>query len=98
MTPERLVGGENPQTVGVWLERTLRDLSGLPEADWNAQRIENVLNDVRNELDLEPKQLYPVLRIAATDADRTPPLWDVFEALGKEETVARLDAAQSLVA
>ncbi|MEX2210062.1 MAG: glutamate--tRNA ligase [Patescibacteria group bacterium] len=98
VTRKRLVGSENPQTVGVWLERVLRDLSGLPDVDWNAQRIENVLNDLRNELDLEPKQLYPVLRIAATDADRTPPLWDLFETLGKEETVARLDAAQSLVA
>ena len=98
VTRKRLVGAENPETVGVWLERALRDLAGLPEKDWHAERIENVLNDVRNELDLEPKQLYPVLRIAATDADHTPPLWDVFEAIGKAETVARLEAAQSLVA
>ncbi|HEY8108720.1 MAG TPA: glutamate--tRNA ligase family protein [Patescibacteria group bacterium] len=95
---DRLVGKENPETVGVWLERVLRDLTKLPEAEWKSDRIERTLNDVRDELDLEPKQLFPVLRIVVTDADRTPPLWDVFEVLGKSETVSRLEAAQDLVA
>lgn len=98
VTAERLVGKENPETVGVWLERVLRDLTKLPEADWSAERVEKLLTDIRNELDLEPKQLFPPLRIAVTDADRTPPLWDVFDVLGKREVVSRLGAAQSLLA
>ena len=98
VTSKRLIGKENPETVGVWLERALRDLTKLPEAEWNAERIEKLLTDLRNELDLEPKQLFPPLRIAVTDANRTPPLWDVFEVLGQAEAVSRLEAAQSLVA
>lgn len=94
----RLVGKENPETVGVWLERVLRDFSKLPEGEWNAERLEKLLVDLCNELDLEAKQLFPPLRIAVTDADRTPPLWDVFAVLGKDEVVSRLDTAQSLVA
>ena len=98
VTVQRLIGTENAETVGVWLERTLRALSALPEAEWNAERIEQILTDLRDELDLEPKQLFPPLRIAITNADRTPPLWDVCEVLGKTEAIARLEAAQSLVA
>ncbi|MEX2043397.1 MAG: glutamate--tRNA ligase [Patescibacteria group bacterium] len=98
VTRKRLVGKENPETIGVWLERVLRDLTKLPGNEWNAERIEKLLTDIRNELDLEPRQLFPPLRIAVTDADRTPPLWDVFDVLGKTEVVSRLDAAQSLVA
>lgn len=90
-----LVGSENPGTIAVWLEQVQRALGALPK--WESAKIENVLTDVREELSLTPKQLYPVLRIAVTNAPKTPALWDVFGVLGKEETLARLEAAASLV-
>ena len=96
VSKEHLVGSENPETVGVWLERTQRHLDDV--TDWNADRLKGALSDLCNELDLVPKQLYPVLRVAVTGADQTPALWDLFEVFGKEETLTRLEQAASLVA
>lgn len=96
LTREQLVGDENPETVGVWLERTQRYLETV--TDWTADRLQGALKDVLNEADLVPKQLYPILREALTGAPQTPAIWDVMAALGKDETLNRLESAQSLVA
>ncbi len=90
-----LTGDENRETVAVWLERVQRYLEDVSE--WTSERLEGALTDIRGELDLSPKQLYPVLRVAVTGAPNTPALWDVFEVLGQSETLARLEAAAALV-
>ncbi len=96
LTVQQVAGQENPETVGVWLEGTQRELVQVTE--WQAERIQGALKDVLDELKLVPKQLYPVLREALTGAPQTPALWDIAEALGQEETLARLEAVQTLVA
>lgn len=95
LTKKQLTGGENLETVGVWLERVQRSLRALP--DWREETIENTLNEVREELGLVPKQLYPVLREALTSEAKTPALWEVMAVLGQEKTLARLEKAASLV-
>ena len=97
LTKDQLVGAENPETIAVWLERVQRELDGLPEAEWTAERLRAVLDDTRGDLDLQAKQLYPVLREALTGAPQTPALWDLMALFGKVETAARLEAAASLV-
>lgn len=95
---KQLVGDENPENVGVWLERTQRQLEKLPEPDWQPDTLHDELTDVLEEIGLKPKQLYPVLREALTAEPHTPALWDVMAALGQDESLARLEAAAALVA
>ena len=94
----RLVGDENPESVGVWLEKVQRQLGGLPEKDWKTDTLHDQLTDVLEELGLKPKQLYPVLREALTAEPKTPALWDIMAVLDKAESLARLEAAAALVA
>lgn len=94
----KLVGEENPESVAVWLEKVQRQLEALPEKKWETDTLHNELTDVLEELGLEPKQLYPVLREALTAEPHTPALWDIMAVLGKVESLARLAAAAALVA
>lgn len=95
LAKKELVGDESPETVGVWIERSLRHLEGVSE--WTPDRLKTSLQDVLNKLNLVPKQLYPVLRVALTGAPQTPPIWDVMEVLGKTESLERLEAAEALM-
>ncbi|MSU76427.1 glutamate--tRNA ligase [Patescibacteria group bacterium] len=98
VTKEKLVGGENPETIGVWLEKTQRQLEALPEKDWTTDQVKDELTDVLEEEGLVPKQLYPVLREALTAEPQTPAIWEIMGVLGKKETLERLESAASLVA
>lgn len=96
LTVTQLVGDANPATVAGWLERTTRFLETV--TDWQQDRLQGALTDLLHELDLQPKQLFPVLREALTGAPQTPALWEVMDILGKPETLRRLETAQALVA
>lgn len=98
LSKKQLVGDENSESVGVWLEKVQRQLEGLPESDWQTDRLHDELTNVLEELGLKPKQLYPVLREALTASPQTPALWDIMDVLGKAESLARLEAAAALVA
>ena len=43
----------------------------------------------------QPLTLYGSLRLALTGADQTPPVWQIIYALGKEESITRLQRAMS---
>lgn len=92
----QLLGGQPAESVAVWLEVTQRHLGSIE--DWSTDRLQGAFTDVRAELDLAPKQLFPVLRVALTGAEQTPSLWDVAAVLGKQETLTRLERAAALVA
>ncbi len=91
-----LIENESAESVAVWLEVSQRQLAGIET--WSPDRLQGAFTDLRTQLDLAPKQLFPVLRIALTGAEQTPSLWDVAAVLGKEETLARLESAAALVA
>lgn len=95
ITAKQLVGTNNSESIGAWLERTKRALEGV--TDWQPAAIETALTDLREELTLTPQELYPVLRVAVSGQPQTPALWDVFAVLGKEETLRRLEQTASLV-
>ncbi len=95
LTTEQLVGTAPSESVGVWLERTQRYLTGI--TDWQADRLQTAFTDLLGELDLAAKQLFPVIREALTGAPQSPPLWEVAAILGQDETLARLEAAEALV-
>jgi glutamyl-tRNA synthetase len=82
--------------VAKWLEVTNRELPKV--TDWTTDKLQDALTDLREELDLVPKQYLPVLREALTGAPHTPAIWDLMVLFGRKETLARLEAAQALVA
>lgn len=93
---EQITGDEEKATVRSWLDTTTSRLKDVSE--WQSEKLQEALNEIRTELDVKPKELFPILREALTGAPHTPALWDVLEVLGKEESLARLAAAEALVA
>lgn len=69
-------------------------LSAIAEADWNTENIQNALQDALTDpekgLGLKPRVAFGALRVAASGRRVSPPLFESFELLGKEETLARL--------
>lgn len=67
----------------------LRDLS-----DWNHSQIEERLRAaLLDEMGLKPRIAFGPVRIAVTGSHISPPLFESMELLGKERSLARLEAA-----
>lgn len=95
---EVLCDGNPVEVAASRLERVQRELESIPEEDWSRDRLQSALTDARDELDLKPKELFPTIRVALTAAPQTPALWDVMWALGRDESLARLESAAALIA
>jgi glutamyl-tRNA synthetase len=77
------------------LEISLERLSKLD--DFSISAIEGVLRPMAEELGLKVGPMFGVLRIAVTGKTITPPLFESFNALGKEKTLARIKECMELV-
>ena len=77
------------------LSRAEALLSAAP--DWQAQALEEPLRALVAQLELKPVQLFTALRVAVTGRTVSPPLFDTFEVLGRERTLARIRAATARV-
>jgi glutamyl-tRNA synthetase len=64
-----------------------------PVEPWHADRIEAALRAFADALGQKPRQAFEPVRIAVTGAKVSPGLFESLELLGKEESLARLDAA-----
>jgi glutamyl-tRNA synthetase len=60
---------------------------------FSAERIEGVLRALAERLGLKPRQAFQPIRVAVTGSKVSPGLFESIELLGREETLARLDAA-----
>ena len=100
--------GEFPAFAGFFFDRvppdpTLLDGSAslLAEArstlagvePFDSQRIETALRELAERQGLKPRQAFQPIRAAVTGSNVSPGLFESIELLGREETVARLDAA-----
>ena len=66
-------------------------LTPLSEADWTTERIQEALQSALIEgLGLKPRVAFGALRVAASGRRISPPLFESFELLGRDETLARL--------
>ncbi len=70
---------------------TSRKLENLEQ--WNAEAIQEVLNQLLVELDKKPAELFSVIRIALSFAPFSPALHLTMDALGKNIVLARLQKA-----
>ncbi|MET0811064.1 MAG: glutamate--tRNA ligase, partial [Thermoleophilaceae bacterium] len=78
--------GESPHLRGV------RDaLAGLER--WDAGDVEVVLRGIVDEEGVKPKEIFQPLRVALTGTTVSPGIFESVAALGREETLARLDKA-----
>ena len=57
------------------------------------EAIEAVLRARVDELDVKPKEIFQPIRVALTGTTVSPGIFESVAALGREETLARLDKA-----
>jgi glutamyl-tRNA synthetase len=62
-------------------------------ADWEVATIETRLRALTEEMGLKVGDLFMALRVAATGSKVSPPLFETLHALGRAETLARLERA-----
>ena len=60
---------------------------------WDPAAIETVLRGLVDELDVKPKQVYQPIRVALTGTTVSPGIFESVAALGRDETLARIDKA-----
>jgi len=61
--------------------------------DWNADNLQNALNELLAETEKKPAELFSLIRIAISFAPFSPALNLTMEVLGRDITLARLNAA-----
>ena len=73
----------------------LADVRGaLADADgWEPDEIEAVLRRLVDELGVKPKEVFQPIRVALTGTTVSPGIFESVAALGRDETLARLDNA-----
>jgi glutamyl-tRNA synthetase len=78
---------------GPLLKEAKDALSGVEP--FEAEGIESTLRALAERLGLKPRQAFQPIRVAVTGSHVSPGLFESIELLGREETLARLDAAAS---
>jgi glutamyl-tRNA synthetase len=82
-----------PVNTGEVLQAAIGALQGIDDADWATERLQSVLAGALIEgLELKPRIAYGPLRVAISGRRVSPPLFESMEILGKEDTLARLEA------
>jgi glutamyl-tRNA synthetase len=62
--------------------------------DWHAEAIEGTLRAVPEALGVKPKIVFQAVRVAVTGSQVSLPLFESLELLGRDSTIARLEAAR----
>lgn len=63
----------------------------LEKSEWKHEVLEKTVRDLANQLNKKAKDVFMELRVAITGKTVGPPLLESLEALGKEETLTRLN-------
>jgi glutamyl-tRNA synthetase len=67
-------------------------LSGLES--WDAQALEDTMRPLAKEMELKTGQVFGAIRVAITGRTVAPPLFDTLTGLGRERSLARIEAAR----
>jgi glutamyl-tRNA synthetase len=68
-------------------------LAATDDAKWTAEALEPPLRALAEARNWKAGDLFMAIRVATTGLTATPPLFDTLVALGRDRTLARLDAA-----
>ncbi|HSJ57256.1 MAG TPA: glutamate--tRNA ligase [Anaerolineae bacterium] len=90
--PALLVGKKMTAAESLAALRRVRELlAGL--RDFRAEAMEAPMRALADELGVKPGSLFGIVRGAVTAQQVSPPLFETIEILGRERTLARIDAA-----
>jgi glutamyl-tRNA synthetase len=67
----------------------------LPVEPWAAEAIERALRELAEEQGQKPRKAFQPIRLAVTGRLVSPPLFESMELLGRDRTLARLEAASA---
>ena len=87
------VAPEEPIDDGVVLPAAAKTLSGVEP--FEAVEIEAALRGLAERLELKPRQAFQPIRLALTGSSVSPGLFESLELLGKDESIARINAPGS---
>lgn len=83
------------EELNSWLKQICQIITNSGTSD--REKLEMRIREAIGKQQSKPGALFGSLRIALTNADRTPPIWDLVYVLGAEESVRRLEKAQALL-
>jgi glutamyl-tRNA synthetase len=86
---EKLLG---PPDAGAALSEVRSALADLP-APWTVEEVERALRSVAEQSGRKPKAVFQPLRVALTGTTVSPGIFETVALLGRDETLARVDAA-----
>jgi glutamyl-tRNA synthetase len=72
--------------------RTVRDRLANVEP-WDVGAVESALRSLVDEVGVKPKEIFQPIRVALTGATVSPGIFESVAALGRDETLARIDKA-----
>ena len=78
------------------LEAAGEALASLPEDGWHADAIDAALEAIPERLGTNKRKFFGAVRVATTGNQVSPPLGASLELLGREATLARVEAAKAL--
>lgn len=81
------------ELVTAQLQQTESKLSLLPS--WSVETIEDQVRKLQEDNDWHKRQFFMLLRYVTTGKTATPPLFETLVALGKSQTIERLNAARN---
>ncbi len=79
------------------LGKTIERLSTISEQDWTAENLQIALNELLEQSEKKPAELFSLIRIALSYAPFSPALHLTAEVLGKNTTLSRLNATRSAI-
>ncbi len=87
---------------GMGAQQTLQVLQSVLSAleelkTWDAKTLESLIRPVCDHLEMSPRQVFGVLRVAVTGRTAAPPLFDTMEVLGKAHCLTRFYQALALI-
>ncbi len=82
-------------TTRDWLNKSVRAIESV--SDFTADNLHSALGKLQKDSGLTPRQAFMSLRVAGTASTITPPLFDTFVVIGKQEIIKRLKQVDELL-
>ena len=78
------------------LRQAITKLQGIE--DWSAENLQNALNELLESTGLKPAELFGLIRLSVSFAPFSPALHDTLSVLGRDRSLARLNAVATAYA
>lgn len=79
------------------LDETLKALQDISDESWNVKNVESCIRNLQETNDWNRGQFFMLLRLVATGKKATPPLFDTIFAIGKPQTLERINQALQII-